>query len=71
VTRARGDIRSSGAVGNRLRASHPASVCGCRSTRAAAGPRLAALGPVGHDQTAWTWSACGPLAPWLTVYSTF
>jgi hypothetical protein len=23
------------------------------------------------NQSAWTWSACGPLGPWLTVYSTF
>jgi hypothetical protein len=37
----RGGIRRSGAfVGSRLRACHPASVWRCRSTCAAAGPRL-------------------------------
>ena len=39
---------------------------------AAAGPHpqvLACRGTV--NQSAWTWSACGPLGPWLTVYSTF
>jgi len=41
--------------------------------RPAPRPRLVveALGRRDHDQSAWTWSACGPLAPWLTVYSTF
>jgi len=39
--RARSGIRRSGAfVGSRLRACHPASVWRCRSTCAAAGPRL-------------------------------
>jgi hypothetical protein len=33
-------------------------------------PRGAGL-PWDRYQAAWTWSACGPLGPWLTVYSTF
>jgi hypothetical protein len=43
-----------------------------RRNEPAADPRpqvLACRGTV--DQTAWTWSACGPLGPWLAVYSTF
>jgi hypothetical protein len=45
---------------------------GRQGNEPAAGSRpevLACRGTV--NQRAWTWSACGPLGPWLTVYSTF
>ena len=48
----------------------PARPPGGRSPAAAAHLQvLAGRGTV--NQSAWTWSACGPLGPWLTVYSTF
>ena len=60
------------AAANRARISLFTAGAAARGNEPAAGQHLrvrACRGTV--NQSAWTWSACGPLGPWLTVYSTF
>ena len=59
--------------GKAVRVTDPSRPGDCQQGKLHGRPSTSeALGlPWDRYQTEWTWSACGPLGPWLTVYSTF